>query len=167
MIGLAAISILVSTPVYARFASDMPLAQQQAEADLIVVATPAIVKVLDEVSVLPNITSVLLDGTKRPYKAQGVETTFEAIAVIKGRLPRMSFVLHHYRREINKSESESHGQLGEVNGPGFVEFYPTENSSKRQFFLLFLTRAKDGRYVPVNGQVDPDLSVFELKGHIR
>lgn len=55
------------------------------------------------------------------------------------------FVLHHYR------EASSGGSIG---GPTVVFFDPS-NPRDRGACLLFLTREKDGRYAPTDGQTDP------------
>jgi hypothetical protein len=41
-----------------------------------------------------------------------------------------------------------------ADGPMLVSFDPTDGS-KRSSFLMFLTREKDGRYMPTGGQTDP------------
>ena len=54
-------------------------------------------------------------------------------------------VMHHYRVD----------KIAVINGPGFAAFrLPT-----KQMYRLFLVREADGRYAPVAGQEDADLSV--------
>ena len=47
------------------------------------------------------------------------------------------------------------------NGPGLVSFDPKDGKQ----YLMFLVREKDGRYVAVSGQTDPDLSIEALQQH--
>lgn len=75
----------------------------------------------------------------------GVETKFSVIAVVKGTLINTPLVLHHYRPD----------RMTVPNGPEFLEFKPQERRTLR----LWLVREADGRYAPVTGQTDPDLSV--------
>ena len=72
--------------------------------------------------------------------------------MIKG-AKRKRFTLHHYRE----------GPSGEhtiVNGPTFMTFDLKETT---QTFLMFLVRERDGRFAPVVGQLDPDLSIQQLQ----
>ena len=60
-----------------------------------------------------------------------------------------TIVLHHYK--------EADGPT--INGPGLVTFDPKD----RKQYLMFLTRDRDGEYIAVSGQTDPDQSVEALR----
>lgn len=75
----------------------------------------------------------------------GVNTEFTVVAVYKGHQAMKSFVLHHYRFAGTTS----------VNGPTFLTF----DTSGKQKYRLYLVKEPDGRYAPVAGQIDPDMSV--------
>lgn len=82
----------------------------------------------------------------------GVATQFQTRLVLKGTKVER-FILHHCRLV----ESE----IAIINGPSFMSFDPKKTS---QVYLLFLIRDPDGRFAPVAGQTDLDISVVELKG---
>jgi hypothetical protein len=82
----------------------------------------------------------------------GVATEFQTLLVLKGRT-RERFSLHHYRlREPD---------LAFVNGPSLISFDPKKDHRR---YLLFLVRESDGRFAPVAGQTDLDVSVQEVRG---
>lgn len=108
------------------------------KSDLVVIATPTETHDTKERGGMPD------------FKAQpiiGVETTFAVIDVLKGALTTKMVILHHYRAD----------KMETVNAPTFLSF----DSKKKQRFRLYLVREADGRYAPVAGQIDPDLSVRE------
>ena len=91
-----------------------------------------------------------LGDLQPPLEAIGVESDFETQLVLKGFKNINNFKLHHYRTDQEFA-----------NGPLFVGV----PKDKHQSYLLFLTREKDGRYAPTNGQIDPAVcSVFRLRG---
>ena len=82
----------------------------------------------------------------------GVVTEFQTRLVLKGaKLQR--FILHHCRLPESN--------IAIINGPTFMSFDPKKN---RRAYLLFLIREPDGRFAPVAGQTDLDISVQELEG---
>jgi hypothetical protein len=82
----------------------------------------------------------------------GVVTEFQTRLVLKGsKLQRL--ILHHCRLPESN--------IAIVNGPSFISFDPKKNS---RTYLLFLIREPDGRFAPVAGQMDLDISVQELIG---
>ncbi|MBI3552925.1 MAG: hypothetical protein HY077_10455 [Elusimicrobia bacterium] len=127
----------------------MAFPSMRANADLIVIGQAVAVKrtkdVLSETSFLPGSPPSAV-----PWDLEGVETTFEVLGVLKGDENLKSFVLHHY--ELAPSVDIV------INGPAFVSFDPNEY----QLYLMFLKREKDGRYVSVNGQIDPAGSIIRL-----
>jgi hypothetical protein len=120
-----------------------------AAADVIVIATPIATHDRSEHDTLPGITSVAPNGKVSPVIALRVETELRVVTVLKGNASA-SIVLHHYRDEP--------GDVAK-NGPGFVAFTPKD---KRQY-LMFLTKDRDGQYVAVSGQTDPDLAIEPLQ----
>jgi hypothetical protein len=85
--------------------------------------------------------------------AIGVVTEFKCLHVIKGK-GMQRFTLHHYRED----RSGQHGiEDAIMNGPFYMSFEPAGN------FLMFLVRERDGRFAPVAGQMDPDLSIYKLR----
>ena len=110
------------------------------KADLVIIATAIGTKDTAERAKLLDTIEVI-----------GVETGFKTRLVLKGSTGVVQFVLHHYR-EANADSV--------ANGPALINIPPGRHPN----FLMFLTKEKDGRYVPVTGQVDPALfSVIELK----
>ena len=108
------------------------------KADLVVVATPTLTKE----------TQRNLDHPDRPGQPViGVETEFAVTAVLKGAQTEM-VLLYHFRAD----------RMELPNAPTFVSFDP----AKKQSFRLFLIRRADGRYAPVAGQTDPELSIQEI-----
>jgi len=116
--------------------------------DLVVVAVAVKVEKLQEVSELPNIFALTKEGGSEPLLGQGINTTFEVLAVLKAASSLKCFILHHYAVAPLP-----------VNGPNLVSFEPSEQGR----FLMFLKKDKDGRYIPVSGQTDPAFSVKKLE----
>ena len=68
-------------------------------------------------------------------------------------------VLHFKWGELKKGiKSDSIDGIIIIDGPLFVAF-PTKDAPEH---LLFLRSLKDGRYEPVSGKIDPELSVRRL-----
>jgi hypothetical protein len=112
-------------------------------ADLVVIGIVTSTTDTTEATVLPNL---------RPdVHVIGVSTEFRIGTVLKGNHNLKSCVLHHYRL------ANPDGVL--LNGPALVSF----DSMARGHYLLFLTREVDGRYAPVAGQVDSEISIFKLE----
>jgi hypothetical protein len=109
------------------------------QSDLVVIATPTSVADTGEHGPFPG-------SQFRDQPVIGVVTTFAVRKVLKGDKGIAVVILHHYRP----------GPMEVPNAPGFISFNP----KSKQSYRLFLVRERDGRYAPVAGQVDPDLSVF-------
>lgn len=75
----------------------------------------------------------------------GVDTKFAVTSVLKGEKDTKTVILHHYRADT----------MEVPNAPTFVSFA----LKKKRTFRLFLVRQADGRYAPVAGQLDPDMSI--------
>ena len=125
----------------ARFVEIWPYDKMKESADLIVIATPTAVKVTDERAKVLNTVAV-----------EGLETTFEVIAVLKGDNATKRIVFHHYQEA---------GKVGiQINGPLLISFRPAEHKK----YLLFLKREADGRFASITGQADPGDGVKDLGG---
>jgi hypothetical protein len=115
------------------------------QADLVVIAKPALIQDTSEQTVLPNIAP--------DVHVIGLSTDFNISVVMKGDKSLRTLVLHHYRLANPKELM--------LNGPELATFDPKQYTR----FLLFLHREADGRYSPVSGQTDPaGSSVLKLEG---
>jgi hypothetical protein len=93
----------------------------------------------------------------------GVNTTFRVESVLKGKARGRSIRVLHFKLKDG---------VRIVNGPLLVSFRRTSLELRTKeggklglgvpSYLLFLKVRKDGRYEPVSGRVDPELSVREL-----
>lgn len=112
------------------------------KSDLVVIARALSTKDTDERTKLGDL--------QPPLEAIGVESEFETQLVLKGAKNINNFKIHHYRTDEAFS-----------NGPSLVDVPKDKHPS----YLLFLTKEKDGRYAPTNGQIDPAVcSIFRLRG---
>jgi hypothetical protein len=139
-------------PAAARLIPSWPYDKLFREADLVVLARP--VSSADSGEVTKH-NSWKVDFV-------GVNTKFEARAVLKGKLEGGRLTVLHHRLPDG---------VAVVNGPLLVSFrlrglFITTNTAKvglgRPDYLLFLKKRADGRYEPVSGPVDPELSVREV-----
>jgi hypothetical protein len=152
----SALSLLVvAGSLSARLVPDWPVEKLMRESDLVVIARAE-----------ANADSGDINrdhGWK--VKFIGVNTTFKAEQVLKGKLKGDKLTVLHYRVE--------NGTLIE-NGPRHVTFRtasfflhidgpdPAKVGIPAPQYLLYLRGRKDGRYEPVSGIIDPDLSVQEI-----
>lgn len=92
----------------------------------------------------------------------GVNTSFRVKATLKGKVEGDSIKVLHFKVK--------EGVLI-ANGPSLVSFRTERTSVETKtaqislpapHYLLFLKVRKDGRYEPVSGRVDPELSVREV-----
>ena len=125
-----------------------------AKSDFVVIARPTgkTRDTRERATLSNNISPISTDTISPSIAAIRVVTDFECLFVIKG-AKRKRFTLHHYR------EGPS-GERTIVNGPTFMTFDLKETT---QTFLMFLVRERDGRFAPVVGQLDPDLSIQQLQ----
>ena len=144
-------ALVLCSVSFGRRVAHWPYDKLTAEADLIVIATPVAVRDTQEKVTLPGFQQRGADNMDHPLPAISVETTFEALSVLKGDKNAKTILLHHLRLEVPILE----------NGPGLVTFNP----EAKKCFLLFLKRESDGRYSPVTGQTDPDGAVKDLGTH--
>ena len=117
------------------------------QAELVIIARPSAVRDTGQKTTLAA------------YPVISVETTFEVLAVLKGKKDTQRIALHHFRRDRGP-EQASGMPRAEINPPGLVSFAPKE---KRRY-LLFLKREEDGRHSALTGQTDPVNAVHELCG---
>jgi hypothetical protein len=142
LIIVGALFCALEHPVEGRVVRQWPDEELMEKADLVVIATPVRTRDIDE-----HLASF---SYFRDQPVIGVETTFAVSGVLKGDAKKKQIVLHHYRPD----------KMTVINGPGFVAFQlPTKRP-----YRLFLVREADGRYVPVAGQEDADLSVRKEAG---
>ena len=123
------------------------------QADLIVIATPTGNADLPGPTTLPNIVSVDNTGRRHEIPATRVETTFHAVALLKGKLAdnSTSFKLLHLKL-ANPVDA------GGESAPQLIDFNPTDRAQ----YLMFLKLRTDGSFEPYNGQTDPVYSIEKL-----
>jgi hypothetical protein len=146
----------------ARRLPDWPYEKLFKEADLVVIAEPQ------------GTASTKDDFGDNPWplEAIGRETTFRVAHVLKGEPGKDPIKVLHFAFGAPKA---GEGDAPVVrNGPGFVAFRTKEVTADtadrahdwftlpRPQYLLFLRKRADGRYEPVSGQTDPNLSVREV-----
>jgi hypothetical protein len=87
----------------------------------------------------------------------GVNTTLKVNRAIKGQPGNFVTVLHYRLAKIDDPDARD--------PLGFVSFDTRgpENSEPRTEYLVFLRRRPDGRFEPVSGRDDANLSVRELR----
>jgi hypothetical protein len=131
-----------------------------AKSDFVVIAQPTR-KTRDtneRTTVTRNISPISTYSISPGIPSIGVVTEFECLHVIKGSRKKR-FTLHHYREDRSGQGSDGIENIV-VNGPTFMSF---EADSGRKSFLMFLVRERDGGFIPAVGQIDPDLSIYELR----
>lgn len=140
-----ALALLTLSPAFSRPVAMFSYEQLVEKSDLVVIATPIVVRDTKVNTTFPGIQQ---DG--QPVPAISMEADFDVLAVLKGSKEEKKFVLHYLRSpDPNKLV---------INGPMLVSFNPSE----KNVYLLFLKRDEDGRYSPVNSQTDPYFSVKNL-----
>jgi hypothetical protein len=137
------VMLLLAASASARLALGWTWQEMFDHADLVVIARPTATKDTSEHTKLLTTLPVI-----------GVHSEFETQVVLKGSRGLTSFTLHHYRWESVEEEEHT------ANGPSLISI--KIQPGRLHTFLLFLRRQKDGNYVPVTDQVDPDVSVIEL-----
>jgi hypothetical protein len=87
----------------------------------------------------------------------GQNTTFDVKHVFKGKTDGKPITVPHFKfGELKKGrDPKNFADNVIIDGPLFVAFH-TKNAPDH---LLFLKSIKDGRYEPVSGRIDPELSV--------
>ncbi len=137
---------------HARLLQSLSYDQLNDKATLIVIGIPTKVVETSELAALPNIATVHTNGTQEAVMGKGVETSFRILTVLKGDRDIKQVVLHHFAL----------ASAAGSRGPLLVSFKPEE---KKQF-LMFLQKEADGRYVPVTGQTDPQLSIIGIDSNV-
>ena len=142
-ITCAIVSLMCSSVACARALPHWPYDKLIKESDLVVIVEPTGSESTDD--------QPADDGLRKLKELiKGQNTSFNVVHIIKGKAPGETIRMMHFRRKPN-------GMLPD-NGPSLIKFDPKEHKQ----YLLFLKARKDGRYEPVSGQYDPDLSVREL-----
>jgi len=126
--------LLSSAAVHARAMRWWSYADLLDKSQLVVIATPMFTHDTKDHSRIPSFED---------QPVIGVETKFTVITVLKGPPAMKTFPLHHYRAD----------HMAVPNAPFFLIFEPKKR------YRLYLVREADGRYAPVSGQIDPELSV--------
>jgi hypothetical protein len=134
-IVLVTLLILISTGVVdaraIRWWSDRELLDKS---ELVVIATPTFTRDTKDHAGIPGFED---------QPVIGVETKFAVITVLKGPPAMKTVLLYHYRAD----------QMAVPNAPSFLTFEPKKR------YRLYLLREANGRYAPVSGQIDPEISV--------
>ncbi|MEO8206849.1 MAG: hypothetical protein ABI615_11760 [Chthoniobacterales bacterium] len=113
-------------------------------ADLIVIAHPTAVLDTHKETVFPNIFQ-----NEKPVPGIVMEATLEILSVLKGTSEKKTIVLQYFREPEGTNSLE---------GPRVLSFDP----AKRNCYLMFLKRDKDGRYSALSGQTDPADAVKDI-----
>ena len=144
-------AILFSTvavePADSRNIAWIPYDELFAKSDLVVIAEP-VTKTRDTAE-----HAVLTEDISPGVSAVGVVTDFDCLLVLKGG-KKKRFTLHHYRWAPARKDAVM------VNGPTFTAYEP---QLQPRPFLMFLVRERDGRFAPAAGQIDPAISVQEVR----
>ena len=143
---------LISPVAFARRIESWPYERLFKEADLVVIAKATATETCQDKT------------TDNPWKTEfvGLNTTFQVKAILKGKPGDETITVLHFRLRDG---------VGLEDGPLFVSF--REKGIRLELkdgiaelgvseYLLFLKAREDGRYEPVSGRVDPELSVREL-----
>lgn len=162
---LIIVSIILPSANWARQIEDWPYARLLEEADLVVIGRAVS---SDEST----------DEWEAPFfeasRFQAFETTFEVFSTLKGKAPESIKLLHFKYREaaptfndgpglISFSHSPPLAQDEIANGEGEAQLAPLSASKETPpEYLLFLQLREDGRYEPISGQLDADLSARYL-----
>ena len=166
-LGIILIGILVSflfpISANARVAHNMPIAQQEKQADLIAIGSPISTKETSEVFTFPYAKAIIFDPKTKTkvisdVTGSGIETTFQALAVLKGPPQIETFVFHYYRQHYDSQISSRTSEVHEINGSNSVSF----DTTKGDCYLMFLKKDADGNYVAVAGQTDPGNSIRRI-----
>jgi hypothetical protein len=144
--------ISIGSSANARPIASWPYDKLTAEADLIVIATPTIVKDTGKKTELPGgIRMTGDDNIPRPIPVVMMEATFEVLSILKGEAKGKDFIFHYWRLEPPSTEPV-------MNAAKLVSFDP----NKKERYLLFLRREPEGDYSSLTGQIDPILGIKEL-----
>ena len=138
----ALVILLPSLAVAARLVEVMSSDDMLKQADVVAVCQPVSTKPINEKVLLTNISPQLT--------VTGQETLFNVREVHKGDTNLKQLVLHHYRLPDPGNPIR--------NGPSLLDFDGRTND----WFLLYLVKQPDGRFVPVTGQSDPAFSVVTV-----
>lgn len=147
----------------ARILDDWPYERLFKEADAIVIGTAVSTR---------DAPDTFVDD-RWPYEFVGQDTTLEVLQVLKGEASVKRITVLHFKFGKLTKKAAAHGGniVLTIDGPEFVSFHTkpekieiagTELPAHRFEYLLFLKKRADGRYEPVSGRIDPNLSIREL-----
>ena len=147
----------------ARILDDWPYERLFKEADVVVIGTAVSTK---------DATDTFVDD-RWPHEFVGQDTTLEVLQVLKGEASVKRITVLHFKfgKLTKKAAAEAGNLVLTIDGPEFVSFRTkpekieiagTGLPAHRFEYLLFLKKRADGRYEPVSGRIDPNLSMREL-----
>lgn len=151
--------LFFSAPVRARLIALWPYERLFREAEVIVIASALFSEEAADVS--PHTPPL-------GERFAGVNTTLEVQQVLKGAMKNKTFQLLHFKLvDVVKRAEPTAGVVEVLDGPLLVTFRGARKASglwpeASPHYLLFLKKRLDGRFEPVSGQYDPQLSVREL-----
>lgn len=154
------VAFVVQSSCLARGVPHWPYEKLFQESDLVVLAALLKTEFADD---------ELMDR-RWSWKFEGQNTTFEKIQVLKGTFEENELQMLHFK--IGEAKSDERVSESLINGPTFVTFPTTRNTDDRwrrersQEYLLFLKKLPDGRFIPVSGQIDPNLSVRKVSAKV-
>ena len=158
---------LGSPPVIGRLRENWPYERLFKDADLVVIGT----------AVSTKDTADTFVDERWPLEFVGRDTALEVLQVLKGEAPgKRILVLHFQFGKVHKKAAIKGNQIVEIiDGPMLVSFRTKPEKievagmelAEHTFeYLLFLKKRAAGRYEPVSGRIDPDLSIRELFGPV-
>jgi hypothetical protein len=157
LVVLAVVMGTTAATASARLLENWPYERLLKEADLVIIARATAVEDTQDRT------------TENPWKAEflGVCTTFQVKAILKGTRTGKQIKVLHFKLKDG---------VQPINGPLLVSFrtkgfgLELKDGPKVQFgtpeYMLFLKARQDGRYEPLSGRVDPELSIRELYGSV-
>jgi hypothetical protein len=150
VVGVLVGVVACSAPGSARFLENWPYEKLMKESDLVVIANAVRTEETDD------------EPPKHPWTIDfvGQNTTFKVLHLLKGKVDGKEIkVLHFKWGKLKKDVNPNDPFAGLIeDGPLFAAFH-TRNGPDH---MLFLKSLKDGRYEPVSGRIDPQLSVRVL-----
>jgi hypothetical protein len=157
LVVLAVVMGTTAATASARLLENWPYERLLMEADLVIIAQATAVE------------DTAYRMTENPWKAEflGVCTTFQVKATLKGTPTGKQIKVLHFKLKDG---------VQIINGPMLVSFrtkgfdLELKDGPKVHFltpeYMLFLKAQQDGRYEPLSGRVDPELSIRELYGSV-
>jgi hypothetical protein len=147
----------------ARLIDNWPYARLYKEADMVVIGVARSNR---------DATESFIDE-RWPLKFVGQNTTFGVLQVLKGNRDTKKVVVLHFKfgKFHEKATKIEKKYRDIVDAPSFVSFATKpikvtiaeeELANHKCEYLLFLKKRSDGRFEPVSGRIDPNLSIREM-----